>query len=78
MNESPVLLKMNPLLQQSDKLPLTLYESVIDIVDGDAVLLFVELPYTLATEVGDADFYYLLCVKIRQASPTYGLLTHQC
>lgn len=35
------------MLQQ---LPVTLYESVIDLVDGEATMLFVELNYTLATE----------------------------
>lgn len=34
----------------SQKLPVTLYESVIDIVAGEATMLFVPLTYTLATE----------------------------
>lgn len=32
------------------QLPVKIYESVIDIVQGDATMLFVNLPYTLATE----------------------------
>ncbi|KAG1678117.1 COP9 signalosome complex subunit 6 [Nymphon striatum] len=64
INESPLFLKMDPLQRNSDviiyviftviyaqfKLPLTLYESVIDLIDGEATMLFVELTYTLATE----------------------------
>ncbi|XP_071455298.1 COP9 signalosome complex subunit 6 [Hetaerina americana] len=49
INESPVFLKMNPQARHSD-LPVTLYESVIDLVGGEATMLFVELHYTLATE----------------------------
>ncbi|CAH1406474.1 unnamed protein product [Nezara viridula] len=49
INESPVLLKLNPQARHSD-LPVTCYESVIDLVDGEATMLFVELHYTLATE----------------------------
>ncbi|KAF6209282.1 hypothetical protein GE061_015027 [Apolygus lucorum] len=50
INESPVLLKLNPMAIHSEQLPVTLYESVIDLVDGEATMLFVELHYTLATE----------------------------
>ncbi|XP_041366087.1 COP9 signalosome complex subunit 6-like [Gigantopelta aegis] len=49
INESPIFLKLNPLSRQSD-LPVVIYESVIDLVNGDATMLFVELSYTLATE----------------------------
>lgn len=49
INESPVLLKMNPMARNQD-LPVAIYESVIDLVNGEATMLFVELPYTLATE----------------------------
>jgi COP9 signalosome complex subunit 6 len=49
INESPVLLKLNPQARHSD-LPVTMYESVIDLVVGQATMLFVELHYTLATE----------------------------
>lgn len=49
INESPVFLKLNPNSRQSD-LPVTLFESVIDLVAGEATMLFVEIPYTLATE----------------------------
>lgn len=49
INESPILLKMNPLAKTTD-LPVTLFESVIDLVNGEATMLLVELSYTLATE----------------------------
>merc|ERR1712142_1413994 len=49
INESPVFLKLNPATKHTD-LPITVYESVIDIVDGKATMLFVELPFSLATE----------------------------
>nr|CAG4650279.1 EOG090X08T4 [Sida crystallina] len=49
INESPVFLKLNPFTRNSD-LPVTMYESVIDLVNGEATMLFVELSYTLATE----------------------------
>lgn len=35
----------------SESLPVKCYESIIDIVNGDTVMLFVELKYSLATEV---------------------------
>nr|CAG4640992.1 EOG090X08T4 [Eulimnadia texana] len=49
INESPVFLKMNPFARHSD-LPISMYESVIDLINGNATMLFVELSYTLATE----------------------------
>lgn len=49
INESPILLKMNPLARHQD-LPVSVFESVIDLVNGEATMLFVELQYTLATE----------------------------
>nr|SVE74276.1 EOG090X08T4 [Daphnia barbata] len=49
INESPVILKLNPFTRNTD-LPVTMYESVIDLVNGEATMLFVELSYTLATE----------------------------
>lgn len=49
INESPIFLKMNPLAGHTD-LPVCVYESVIDLVDGEATMLFVQLQYTLATE----------------------------
>jgi len=48
-NESPVFLKLNPNTTVGD-LPITVYESVIDLVGGEATMLFIDLPYTLATE----------------------------
>ncbi|KXJ26179.1 COP9 signalosome complex subunit 6 [Exaiptasia diaphana] len=49
INESPLFLKLNPLASTSD-LPITMYESVIDLIEGETRMLFVEVPYTLATE----------------------------
>lgn len=50
INECPILLKLSPEARNFDKLPVKLYESVIDIIQGDTKMLFVPLPYTLATE----------------------------
>ncbi|XP_015929153.1 COP9 signalosome complex subunit 6 [Parasteatoda tepidariorum] len=49
INESPVFLKLNPVGRHTE-LPVVMYESVIDLVNGEATMLFVELSYTLATE----------------------------
>ncbi|XP_054719989.1 COP9 signalosome complex subunit 6-like isoform X1 [Uloborus diversus] len=49
INESPVFLKLNPSGRHTE-LPVSMYESVIDLVHGEATMLFVELLYTLATE----------------------------
>ena len=49
INESPVFLKLNPVARNSD-LPVSVYESVIDLVNGETKMLFVQLPYVLATE----------------------------
>ncbi|KAJ8310584.1 hypothetical protein KUTeg_012449 [Tegillarca granosa] len=55
INESPIFLKLNPLARHADlfvifQLPVSMYESVIDLVNGEATMLLVELQYTLATE----------------------------
>ncbi|XP_013393595.1 COP9 signalosome complex subunit 6 isoform X1 [Lingula anatina] len=50
INESPIFLKLSPVSRQADQLPVSVYESVIDLVNGVATMLFVELQYTLATE----------------------------
>lgn len=47
--ESPLFLKLNPMTKHTD-LPVSIFESVIDIISGAATVLFAELPYTLATE----------------------------
>ncbi|KAK7602086.1 hypothetical protein V9T40_009527 [Parthenolecanium corni] len=49
INESPILLKLNPNGGHTD-LPVTLYETVTDLVNNEPTMLFVEVPYTLATE----------------------------
>jgi len=49
INESPVFLQLNPAASTQD-LPISLYESVIDLLKGQATVLFVDIPYTLATE----------------------------
>lgn len=50
INESPLFLQMSPGQQNSTDLPVALYESVIDMINCSARMLFVKLPYTLATE----------------------------
>ncbi|KAG8201551.1 hypothetical protein JTE90_011226 [Oedothorax gibbosus] len=47
--ESPVFMKLNPVGRHTE-LPVKMYESIIDLVSGEATMLFVELLYTLATE----------------------------
>jgi len=47
--DSPIFLKLNPLARCTD-LPVTVYESVLDIVNSVPTLMLVELTYTLATE----------------------------
>ena len=49
INESPLFLQLNPGAKNSD-IPLTCYESLFDIVKGEAKMLFVKLNYSLATE----------------------------
>lgn len=49
INESPVFLLLNPQNRQS-RLPLTMYESVVDLVDGEATLLFSSVSFSLETE----------------------------
>lgn len=49
INESPVFLKLNALGRNAE-LPVSIYESVIDLVEKEAKMRFVELPYVLATE----------------------------
>ncbi|XP_012526287.1 COP9 signalosome complex subunit 6 [Monomorium pharaonis] len=50
INESPVLLKLDPRPKNTEHLSVSMYESVIDLVNGEATMLFVPLTYTLATE----------------------------
>lgn len=50
INECPIMLQLNPQSRNVDQLPIGLYESIIDIVQGEATMLFVSLTYTLATE----------------------------
>lgn len=50
INECPIMLQLNPLSRSVNQLPAKLYESVIDIVQGEATMLFIPLTYTLATE----------------------------
>ncbi|KAH8420848.1 hypothetical protein KR222_006782 [Zaprionus bogoriensis] len=50
INECPIMLQLNPLSRSVDQLPVKLFESLIDLVDGEATMLFVPLTYTLATE----------------------------
>jgi len=41
---------LNPNSNRPSNLPVAVFESVIDIVGGEARMLFVKLGYTLATE----------------------------
>uniref|UniRef100_T1GDB7 COP9 signalosome complex subunit 6 n=1 Tax=Megaselia scalaris TaxID=36166 RepID=T1GDB7_MEGSC len=50
INECPIMLQLNPLCRTTDTLPVKLFESMIDIVQGEPTMLFVPLTYTLATE----------------------------
>ncbi|XP_057668339.1 COP9 signalosome complex subunit 6 [Diorhabda carinulata] len=50
INESPIMMKLNPYDKNIEHLPVNLYESVIDLINGEATMLFVSLTYTLATE----------------------------
>lgn len=50
INESPLFLQLNPTSGRPADLPISLFESVIDIVKGETRMLFVKLGYTLATE----------------------------
>ncbi|XP_037948549.1 COP9 signalosome complex subunit 6-like [Teleopsis dalmanni] len=50
INECPIMLQLNPLSRSVEQLPLKLYETVIDLINGEATMLFVPLTYTLATE----------------------------
>ncbi|KAF9415181.1 hypothetical protein HW555_007057, partial [Spodoptera exigua] len=50
INECPVMLMLNPAGRNGDQLPVVLYESVIDVVNGRATMLLAPLTYTLAAE----------------------------
>ena len=50
INESPLFLQLNPISGRQADLPISVFESVIDIVKGETRMLFVKLGYTLATE----------------------------
>ena len=52
IHESPLFLQMNPLARHTD-LPVAMYESLLDLVGGEARMLFVKLNYTL--ETGEAE-----------------------
>lgn len=49
VNETSLFLKLDP-LSKSSNLPVTIYESVIDIIDQQPRMLFIEVTYTLVTE----------------------------
>jgi len=50
LNESPIMLMMDTSNKHVEQLPIQLFESVIDIVAGEATMMFIPLTYTLATE----------------------------
>ncbi|KAJ8687152.1 hypothetical protein QAD02_022946 [Eretmocerus hayati] len=71
INESPVMLKLDPRPKSSDQLPVSIYESVIDLVNGEATMLFVPLTYTLATEEAErigVDHVARMCTNDQQES----------
>lgn len=45
------MVKLDPLLRHSETVPVDCFESVIDIVEGSAIMQFVKLNYSLVTEV---------------------------
>lgn len=49
INESPVLLKLDPFGKHTD-LPVYIFESVIDLVNGEVTMLFIQLEFTLASD----------------------------
>lgn len=49
INESPVFLLLSPQNRQS-RLPISMYESVVDLIDGEATLLFSAVAFSLETE----------------------------
>jgi COP9 signalosome complex subunit 6 len=55
VNESPLFLQLNPnsLTSGHKELPLGIYESLIDIIDGQAQAVFVRAQYKIAT--GEAE-----------------------
>lgn len=50
INECPVMLMLNPSAINTEQLPVVLYESVIDMINGSATMLLAPLTYTLAAE----------------------------
>lgn len=53
-NESPLFLQLNPVAPNTSKeFPVALYESIIDIVNGQAQLLFLRSQYKF--ETGEAE-----------------------
>lgn len=50
LSECPIMLQLNPLCRTTESLPVKLFESLIDNVQGESTMLFVPLTYTLATE----------------------------
>jgi COP9 signalosome complex subunit 6 len=53
-NESPLFLQMNPYdIVTSKNLPITVYESIIDLIDGQAQTMFIKSQYKI--ETGEAE-----------------------
>ena len=48
-NESSIFLQLNPSKIVSKDLPVTIYESVIDVVNGQSQMLFVENKYQIVS-----------------------------
>lgn len=49
INESSLFFKLNTMSKTSE-LPVSIFESVVDLVDNERRMLFVDVPYTVATE----------------------------
>ncbi|XP_003745664.1 COP9 signalosome complex subunit 6 [Galendromus occidentalis] len=50
LNDSAILMKLNPAGDRSNRLPIAMFESVIEMVDKEPSTLFINLPYSLVTE----------------------------
>jgi len=78
VNESPIFLKLDPqMMTSTDKLPLGIYESVLDIVQGKACLQFVPVHYNLVTEEAERiGIDHVARFSVAGASDTSGVTEH--
>ncbi|XP_003740294.1 COP9 signalosome complex subunit 6 [Galendromus occidentalis] len=52
-NDSAILMKLDPTAGRSNRLPIAMFESVIEMVDKEPSTLFITLPNSLVTEEGE-------------------------